>query len=526
MRAWFAEIGAVLALSLLTLLGRAAHGQSQWLEARSVADYLDQADFEAAESLTQSLRALWGDDPAVLWSEANILFHRGRYAEASERIALARALDPNARVVELARLIDGTIAVVGDYRTYTTSGGHFEIRYHPRDEVLLPWADRALEGAYYEIGYDIGFWPQEPVRIEFLSRAQQLAEVSSLTLEAVEESGTIALCKYNKLIVTSPRGTARGYGWLDTMAHEYVHYAVAHLTHRDLPIWLHEAIAKYLEQRWTGRREMHLEPSREDMLGDRIAARDLVTFDEMHPSMAYLPAEDAGVAYAQVFTIMEFIVARRGSAAIRDLLWTLRGGAELEAAFEQTFGEPFDVFETSWMAWLMRRPRVELPGAFDDEHIELLPDGAAPAEVDRLDGVESVEARDYLQLGELLRARGHVEASVVEYRRAEALIGPQNPVVQNALGRALTDLDRPTDALEALAELDRWYPDYYLTHLNRAMALNRLGRHDEALVALDLAAGINPFDPAVHDALADAYEALGRTDDAVAARRREQLVSP
>lgn len=296
MKASFADIATiVLGLLVSALLAMPAFGQdSPWAEAREIDDLLDDSAIAEARALVISLDALFGDDPAVLWARGNLAFHEGRYAEALVALDGAVAGTRNEQVRALRDLVASTAEVVDGFERYTTSLGHFEILHHPSDAVLLPWADRTLEGMYHELGYDLGFWPEPPIRVEFYPRAQYLAQTSSLRLEAIETSGTIALCKYNKLMITSPRGTARGYGWLDTMSHEYVHYAVSHMTQRSLPIWLHEALAKYLEARWSGSRTMTLEPSREDLLGERIAEGTLITFEQMHPSMAYLPSpEDA-----------------------------------------------------------------------------------------------------------------------------------------------------------------------------------------------------------------------------------------
>jgi tetratricopeptide (TPR) repeat protein len=367
--------------------------------------------------------------------------------------------------------------------------------------VLIPWAAETLESAWYELGYDLGFWPEPPIRVEIYPRSETLARVSSLSEEAVATSGTIALCKYNKLMFTSPRATVRGYGWRDTLSHEYVHYVVAHLTRRDLPIWLHEALAKYLERRWTGERTMRMTPSREGLLTRRIESNTLVTFQQMHPSMAYLPsAEDASVAYAQVFTIMEYVVQRRGTAAIRSLLYRLRDGEELEDAFASTFGERFDVFERSWMRYLRSRPRVHVPGDFHEE-IRLrgaIREEAPDEEGADVDGLRAVEGNDLLRLGELLRARGHVEAALVQYERARHEIPEGHPALSHAMARVLLDLESYDEALAAVTDAMRWHPEIYRAHLLAGEALARLERWDEARRPLEEALGINPFDPDVH----------------------------
>jgi tetratricopeptide (TPR) repeat protein len=502
----------------------------QWQSARAIVNQIQNSDLHGAEAAIATLEEEYGESIASLYARAQLEFHRGNYEEAKQIIdaAVLNGASFDA-ALSLQALLGQTIELITPMATYTSPNGLFEIRYDPRrDEVVLPWAGETLESAYYEIGYDLGYWPEPPIRIELLSRATMLAQLSSLSEEAIRTSGTIALCKYNKLLVTSPRGTARGYGWRDTISHEYVHYVVSHMVHRDLPIWLHEALAKYLEGRWRGHRGMTMDPSREDLLTRRVRDNNLVTFEQMHPSMAYLPsAEDASTAYAEVFTITEFLVGRRGVHSIRDWLLRVRDGMELEEAFEATFGETFSGFERSWMSYLRERPQVELPGDFEEEEVVLVGMDSEPsegsAEVDD-DGLGSIAARDYVRLGDMLRARGLVSASISEYQRAELLAGKANPKLQNALAQAYLQTDRPADALEALVDVRRWYPNYYPSHLHTAQAQVALGDAPAALIALEYAVGINPFDPAVHDTYAAAYELVGQPEAASRARRFASLV--
>ena len=498
-----------------------AEGSAGWEEAAEINAAMELWDYGRAEELLDELAASDPAHAATLFMRGKLLFHQGEYAASIEALDQALLAVPEGGAIQTLRALVGETAdVVSGYAVHTTADGLFEIRYDAsRDAVLIPWAEETLEAAYYEIGYDIGYWPEPPIRVEIYPEARTLARVSSLTEEAIEGSGTIALCKYNKLMFTSPRATLRGYGWRTTLAHEYVHYVVGHHVHADVPIWMHEALAKYLEERWTGTRDIRMTPHREELLSERIEADSLITFEQMHPSMAYLPTpEDASVAYAEVFTVMEYMVSRRGSGVIRELLGHVRDGHGAFEAIEETIGEPFPIFEQNWMSYMRGRPRVEIPGDFLDE-IQLMPDDQDDEEVDRFAGIESIEAQDYLRLGELLRARDMGAAAVVEYKKAELLLGSENPLLQNALARALLDLDRAEEALEAVSAVVEWHPSFYPSHLHRGEALSQLDQHEEALHSLILAGGINPFDPAVHTLLSSVYQALG--DSELADRHRE-----
>ena len=83
-----------------------------------------------------------------------------------------------------------------------------------------------LDAAWQTIGDDLGLQPADPIRVEILGAPADLAKMSPLTEAEIETTGTIALSKYNKLMVVSPRATLFGYPWMDTLAHEYTHLVV------------------------------------------------------------------------------------------------------------------------------------------------------------------------------------------------------------------------------------------------------------------------------------------------------------
>jgi hypothetical protein len=85
-----------------------------------------------------------------------------------------------------------------------------------------------------------GLRAEIPIRVEFYRSPSDLAAVSSLSQAEVARTGTIALCKWARLMVTTPRALAYGYPWLDSINHELVHYAVSTLTRDRAPVWLQE----------------------------------------------------------------------------------------------------------------------------------------------------------------------------------------------------------------------------------------------------------------------------------------------
>src|SRR5690625_2109561 len=316
MKAWYVNITRALCVALFALCLPALAYADPWRDAQEANHAIEAWDYVAAKKHVEALRKNYPENPSVLFVGGKLDFHLGNYPEAIEQLQMARQSIPSQAmqaVDQLLDLVQSTQEVVRNYQTTTSSDGHFEIRHEARDAFLVPYIAQTLEDAYYAVGFALGYWPPGPIRVEIYPKAHLLSRVSSLPEEAVKTTSTIGLCKYNKLMVTSPRGTLRGYRWRDTLAHEYVHLVISQKTHNRVPIWLHEGIAKHTENRWRSQEAPSLEPGREDLLARRIEADRLVSLEEMSPSIALLPSqEDATVAYAEVFTVVEYLVMQRG----------------------------------------------------------------------------------------------------------------------------------------------------------------------------------------------------------------------
>ena len=290
----------------LLLVAMAAHGP-----ASATADQdayreiltLEMWDLARAQSLIDSLERTDGDSQVVNELLGRLRFFSGDYAGADD---LLKGTDS-----PYAKLAAASLAETSGLRT--DGEPHFVLRYpRGKDEIPASYALQTLEQARDRIGQDLGFLPEDRIRVEILRDPSALSRLSSLTEEEIKASGTIALCKYNKLMVVSPRALVTGYAWQDTLAHELTHYLITRASQNKTPIWLHEGIAKFEESRWRGPAGEALAPSAVALLARRLREGTLISFERMHPSIAKLPdQEDAALAFAEVFTTIEYLVKER-----------------------------------------------------------------------------------------------------------------------------------------------------------------------------------------------------------------------
>ena len=125
---------------------------------------------------------------------------------------------------------------------------HFIFRFKDGpDEILIHHAKEALEKSYDILGKLLNHYPSQKVIVELYPSREPFSKVSPLTLKDIMTSGTVALCKYNRLMAISPGSLLRGYNWLDTLSHEYVHYLLTQKSGNKVPLWLHEGLAKFFE---------------------------------------------------------------------------------------------------------------------------------------------------------------------------------------------------------------------------------------------------------------------------------------
>lgn len=500
---------------------------------------LESWDLKEARARLDGLKVLRPDAPQVRRLEARVLFEEGRLDEA-EAVLDALGIGADAPDDE-ARLIRETRRLTRRYAA--AESAHFRFRFPPgKDALLAPYALETLEAIRTALEADLGYAPQGKITVEVYETAEALSKVSTLPIEAIKTTGTVAICKFNKLMITSPKALVQGYDWRDTLAHEYVHLVVSQMSQNRVPIWVHEGLAKFFETRWNGAAGRGLSPASAAFLFQEQKKGKLIPFEKMHPSLALLPSQDeAALAYAEAFSAIEFLHARGGNGILIRLIEAFGEGKGDRQAIHQATGRPFPHFLRDWKRYLAKRPapREALPLAaerrrFADE--EQPPESAAAARDgqalpeekklrigDFLD-IRDEEARRRAHLGELLRVRGRNKAAIDEFAQAQARVGDRSPMLSLRFAQALIALGEKPRAEACLKASLQLFPGQVRAHLSLGELYFESGRLEEARAALIAVVGIDPFDPRPHALLAEIYRAQGNAPlEALARASLEQL---
>ena len=462
-------------------------------------------DITSAEKLSQQLLKKYPESGDAHFLQARIEFMKGNY-ERSWKIL--RLVGDNLKPVqEFKDHVNATRKASKNFISKETE--HFIFRFEEGpDEILIHYAEKALEASYQVLGKILNYYPEEKVLVEFYSDRKPFSKISPLTLKDILTSGTVALCKYNRIMMISPGSLVRGFNWLDTLSHEYVHYLLTKKSRNHLPLWMHEGIAKFLETQWRGEKK-YLSPIMETVLSNALKNNYRVELEDMMPSLAKLKnAEDVQLAYAEVSSMMEYLVSIKGQTIFSNILQELASNTEFEKTFIKHVGQNLENFQTDWGNWAKKLELQNIPG------IEVLSTefknrkGLEP-ENKGYKQLKSRTARNFTFLGDILKSRDHFQAATIEYKKALDDSSTHSPVLYNKLAGTYMQTHKYQEAETLLKESLAFFPNFHTTLTNLGELYFSNQDYQTARVYFEKAVRINPFNPFVHMRLIHAYGRLG-----------------
>ena len=484
-------------------------------------EYLEAWRLSEADAIATALLRENPRSAAALDLSARAKFYQGSYDEALRVIEQALAIDPaNERRQALRVFFQQSRDTVKKLKRFDSD--HFILYLdEEKDGILAPRALEVLEKSYRSIGQALGYFPPSKVRVEIAPDAGSFNAISTLSLRNIEETGAVGICKFNKIMTISPRVLMQGYRWLDSLSHEYLHYAIVPLSNNKAPIWLHEGMARFYETRW--RRvetsqggEDYLTPANQTLLSQALEKNSFVGFKKMEPSLIYLETpEQVQLAYAEAASVIDFLVHRKGEAGMRQLLAELKGLPTPEA-IEQVLGTSFVSFETQWKEFLKQKGLKEFEGS-RVRRLKVRGNQKEDEEAVELKEIQSAVARNRTHLGDQLVERGRAPAAAQEYRRA-LQTSPYSPIILNKLARVLIQQGKHQEALPHLKKAQELDPDSVNTYVQLGRLYHATKNFSAAKEALEEATQLNPFHPEIYRLLYDAHMALGEQGKAKQAR--------
>jgi len=426
---------------------------------------------------------------AKLW-KSRIKFYGGDYSSAGNV-----ASENSGYFLKLAMITKNFSAA---------ESSHFVFKARGYDVILSTYALTALEMSYTEIGADLGAYPENKILVEVYPNKEEFSFASTIPLDIIEKTGTVGICKFNRIMLLSPNALPLGYRWLDTLSHEYTHYLVNYISVSQCPLWLHEGIARYHDTRWRLAEPLFLTPDAKNRLADSNKAGTYVTFKKMSPSLIYLKDQDEiALAFAEVSAAVDFMKKNYGPDALRLLLSGL-SSLPYNKSFKSSVGVSEASFENKFRKYLGGLGLERAVGTVSD-----LPVFYSKPE----DEYIGADAAGKIRLGDKFRQLGNMAAAAAQYSGALEL-EPANPLILLKLSRSLLASGDEKKAEQYLLSAIEKNPNYVTPYQALGELYYKQARYPEAIKAFCESIAINPFYENAHLYLANSYIYMGNLESA------------
>ena len=507
MRRWIAAIAMLAVGASFGPSGRAhAEGPLPTTRARfeHIQELVSAMDYPAAAAELDSLGPVPELERAATFLRGQIAIGRGDYDDAVRLLnaPLAQSDDEGRYLSEIAR---GTARAAAQSTVLKDEALAVELRFQDENDVALaPLLFDTVRLAREHLASTLEVdWPK-PTRVFVVRDHLSLAATTGLPYEAARTTGTVAVAKWGRVTMLTPRAPAHGYVWRDTLAHELTHVAITRKSADRAPLWLQEGMAKREEVRWRAPGLFDNRPSADAVVTRGIELKLDLPLDNLGPSLAMLPSPQAAlVAYSEVASFLGFLVQHGGDRFSPRFLGAIRAEkGNVDKALASVTGEGMKAWEVRWRDYLSRRPREALPKEMGLSGPPVQGSPAADKHSPKKGGTDAANARqlrERMRLAELLGARGHYAQALKELDVVDGsnhgAIAQTDPRYRALRGRTLELLVRSEDAKRALGDPK----DLYVSYGPFWAVRGRLGLADPSFqwggaAAYDEGIGVDPLD--------------------------------
>lgn len=450
------------------------------------------------------------------WGLAGIALVRlGRVDEGQKLLERAFAGDPfNPWFKNTLDLLD----TFDEYRTVETE--HFRLVLHRSEaDLLAPYMEAVAERAYRDMAQRYGAAPPDPIRVEVYPRHADFS-VRTVGLVGI---GALGVSFGPALAMDSPAARPRGaFNWASTLWHEIAHSFHMSASANNVPRWFSEGLSVH-EQR-KGDPTWGRSPSVGFVRA--LAAGQLRPASRLDRGFSN-PRRPNEVAesYYQASLVFEFIEERHGFEAVLKMLAAYRRGDDDHAAFEEAMGIPLPDFDRDFDAFLRQRFGTATASVGSE------PPGPPPRDLaearravarnpDRFEPRMAL-GRALIDAGRPSDAVGHLEAAL---RLFPNYGGPDG--AHWYLGRIREEEGRLADAAAHYGELLQLNESHYEARISLARLQEAAGERAEAAKTLRGVVYVHPYEVADRRRLSELLESLGDWEGAALERRAVLALDP
>jgi len=211
------------------------------------------------------------------------------------------------------------------------------LHWYEGDESFAHELMTTTQQALIRLGENTGAHPEKSINIYIYADAQDL---QGAMIYPQEWTGGVAFTRYDTVAIgITPASLQWGKR---AIAHELTHLVIHQMTlnpYGGLPTWLDEGLAMSTEG--------ELSPQFVSHLAAAVAENGLISVRSLSsPFSAY--AGEATLAYAQSYSLVQFLIDNYGQSKMLELLLTFRQGSGYDTALGKVYGFDMDGLNILW----------------------------------------------------------------------------------------------------------------------------------------------------------------------------------
>ncbi len=205
------------------------------------------------------------------------------------------------------------------------STNHFRVQYDGYEHGgISRKVIGLLEDAYSSIGSDLNYYPSEPITV-ILYTTHDFYDITQMP----GWSGGLFDTKDGKIRIPIKGAEGKEDLLRTVLFHEYVH-ALIHSITKSCPLWIHEGLAEYFSK------------------GPSQRVGQVIPLTYLESSFSGITGRGILLAYAESHSAVSYLMDRYRSNRMKDMLFALSKGNDLNKAFTDCFQMSYTEFIEKW----------------------------------------------------------------------------------------------------------------------------------------------------------------------------------
>ncbi|MCS7230688.1 MAG: tetratricopeptide repeat protein [Elusimicrobiota bacterium] len=404
-----------------------------------------------------------------------------------------------------------------EYKRYESQ--HFVVFLKGRDEILKDIILENLEKIYVFYNEKFNYYPKEKIRVEVYDKKKEFCNASTLPEEVVKKAGVVGICKFNRIMILSPENLPYGYRWIDTLAHEYVHFLLNRITEYKYPLYLHEATAKYFDTLYRSTQPLCFSIGNLKELLDAKRNNRLIPFENLKGSLVYLDSQqEVELAFIELASFLEYIINNFGENKFIKFVHNYINYKDEKLLYRDIFNKEYTELIKNWIESIEEKKELveKYPGALMDIKILNLED-----EKELL----TLESSQYIELGDMLLRKKQYKAALYQYKKSQQQ-QPYNPIVMTRISKVLMLLKDYKNAEEILKQCIMINPNFSTAYELIVELYYETSQYHKALEYYKELLQINPFNYKIRKIIAEIYSDLGKLKEALYEYKIVSILNP